>query len=150
MTLASLVHTFIVASCSVSNSLMFEADSSIGNRICCNNVRYAEPRGYATDMMEGVKEGDVFYDSVCGIPLFRVNRPVEDWQKEMRDHGWPSFRPHEAIAENINFDGPHGEMSSTCGTHLGHNIPDEKGDRYCINLVCIAGTGPAPEIDDSL
>ena len=22
------------------------------------------------------------------------------------------------------------------GTHLGHNLPDSKGNRYCINLVC--------------
>jgi hypothetical protein len=25
------------------------------------------------------------------------------------------------------------------GTHLGHNLPDEKGNRYCINLVSVAG-----------
>lgn len=25
------------------------------------------------------------------------------------------------------------------GTHLGHNLPDRKGNRYCINLVCCAG-----------
>ena len=30
-------------------------------------------------------------------------------------------------------------MSSVCGTHLGHNLPDYTGDRYCIDLVCIAG-----------
>ena len=33
-----------------------------------------------------------------------------------------------------------GEMVSTCGVHLGHNLPDSKGDRYCINMVCMAGT----------
>ena len=25
------------------------------------------------------------------------------------------------------------------GTHLGHNLPDKNGNRYCINLVSIAG-----------
>jgi peptide methionine sulfoxide reductase MsrB len=25
------------------------------------------------------------------------------------------------------------------GTHLGHNLPDGKGNRYCINLVSVAG-----------
>ncbi len=25
------------------------------------------------------------------------------------------------------------------GTHLGHNLPDHRGNRYCINLVSIAG-----------
>lgn len=24
-------------------------------------------------------------------------------------------------------------------THLGHNLPDFKGNRYCINLVSVAG-----------
>eukprot|EP00967_Tisochrysis_lutea_P089910 scaffold128341_cov32-Tisochrysis_lutea.AAC.1 len=28
---------------------------------------------------------------------------------------------------------------STAGTHLGHNLPDAKGNRYCINLVSVAG-----------
>ena len=32
-----------------------------------------------------------------------------------------------------------GETVSTDGNHLGHNLPDRKGNRYCINLVTIAG-----------
>lgn len=32
-----------------------------------------------------------------------------------------------------------GETVSTGGTHLGHNLPDRSGNRYCINLVSIAG-----------
>ena len=34
---------------------------------------------------------------------------------------------------------PGGEMVSVDGTHLGHNIPDSKGRRYCMNIVSIAG-----------
>ena len=34
---------------------------------------------------------------------------------------------------------PDGETVSTTGTHLGHNLPDQKGSRYCINLVSVAG-----------
>ena len=34
------------------------------------------------------------------------------------------------------------------GTHLGHNLPDRSGNRYCINLVSVAGNaveeGAAP------
>jgi peptide methionine sulfoxide reductase MsrB len=30
-------------------------------------------------------------------------------------------------------------MVSLAGTHLGHNLPDKKGNRYCINLVSCAG-----------
>lgn len=33
-----------------------------------------------------------------------------------------------------------GEACSVDGTHLGHNLPDHKGNRYCINLVSCAGT----------
>ena len=119
--------------------MKYGVDASIGDHICCNNIKYAEPRGYANKLLNDVESGVVFYDSTCGIPLFRIDRPIADWKQEMNDHGWPSFRPHEAISSNIKFDGPHGEMKSTCGTHLGHNIPDRQGDRYCINLVCIAG-----------
>lgn len=32
-----------------------------------------------------------------------------------------------------------GEAVSVDGTHLGHNLPDKKGNRYCINLVSVAG-----------
>lgn len=32
-----------------------------------------------------------------------------------------------------------GETVSIDGTHLGHNLPDKYGRRYCINLVSIAG-----------
>ena len=33
-----------------------------------------------------------------------------------------------------------GEVVSLDGTHLGHNLPDAKGNRYCINIVSIAGS----------
>jgi peptide methionine sulfoxide reductase MsrB len=32
-----------------------------------------------------------------------------------------------------------GETVSKDGTHLGHNLPDRKGNRYCINLISVAG-----------
>lgn len=35
---------------------------------------------------------------------------------------------------------PNGETISVDGTHLGHNLPDGTGNRYCINLVCVAGS----------
>merc|ERR1712083_100752 len=67
-----------------------------------------------------------------------VGRSFDDWQRESQEHGWPSFRKQEIYKENVVFRGG-GEMRSICGTHLGHNIPDGNGDRYCIDLVCIAG-----------
>ena len=35
-----------------------------------------------------------------------------------------------------------GEVVTRDGLHLGHNIPDEKGARFCINLVCVSGFAP--------
>ena len=32
-----------------------------------------------------------------------------------------------------------GETVSVDGTHLGHDLPDRSGNRYCINLVSVAG-----------
>ena len=41
----------------------------------------------------------------------------------------PSFRPEEMVAGNVK-TARGGRMTSKCGTHLGHNIPDYDGDRY--------------------
>ena len=45
---------------------------------------------------------------------------------------------HQVVQENVRVL-PNGETVSVDGTHLGHNLPDGKGNRYCINLVCVAG-----------
>ena len=58
--------------------------------------------------------------------------------KIFKAHGWPSFRDEEVVWENVRCL-PDGEAVSLAGTHLGHNIPDAKGNRYCINLVSVAG-----------
>ena len=62
-----------------------------------------------------------------------------DFWVESEEHGWPSFRDDE-----VNWDVvgclSNGEVITIDGVHLGHNLPDSKGNRYCINLVCIAGT----------
>ena len=52
-------------------------------------------------------------------------------------------RLDEKRDEEVNWDYvrclPNGECISVTGTHLGHNLPDGKGNRYCINLVSVAG-----------
>lgn len=50
----------------------------------------------------------------------------------------PSFRDAEVVWENVRVL-PDGETVSVDGTHLGHNLPDSSGNRYCINLVSVAG-----------
>lgn len=133
-------------------------DHAMAEQICCRNRHYAEPSGYQeqshVNLFPKLKAGlrqqqdttggrsvTTFYDSVCGKPLFRapVGRSFEDWEAESLEHGWPSFRDKEVIKENIVVDKSDGEVRSICGLHLGHNIPDRQGDRYCIDLVCIAG-----------
>ena len=81
-----------------------------------------------------------YYDSVTGKPLFiaPVGRTMAEFLLESHEHGWPSFREEEVVWENTEvLTG--GETVSKDGTHLGHNLPDSKGNRYCINLVSIAG-----------
>jgi hypothetical protein len=121
-------------------SLLFAADYDTANHVCCHNTHYAEFRGYASavdfyDELERrqqsalgsteVQPATIFYDSVCGIPLFRapVGRTFAEWREESEHHGWPSFRSEEMYEENVIIK-PGGEMVSTCGVHLGHNLPD--------------------------
>jgi peptide methionine sulfoxide reductase MsrB len=91
-----------------------------------------------------------FYDSVTGQPLFYAprGRKWADFVLESKQHGWPSFRDAE-----VNWDVVRcirsGEAVSLDGTHLGHNIPDRRGNRYCINLVSIAGR-PAAEVSSDV
>jgi peptide methionine sulfoxide reductase MsrB len=65
-------------------------------------------------------------------------RSMEAFLQESQAHGWPSFRDEE-----VNWDYVRclkdGESVSVDGTHLGHNLPDKKRNRYCINLVSAAG-----------
>jgi peptide methionine sulfoxide reductase MsrB len=63
---------------------------------------------------------------------------MDDFLIESKAHGWPSFRDQETNWQNVRVL-PDGETVSVDGTHLGHNLPDRKGNRYCINLVSVAG-----------
>lgn len=86
-------------------------------------------------------EGTIFfYDSNTGKPLFEApkGRTMEEFLAESKSHGWPSFRDQEVVWENVRVLND-GETVSLGGTHLGHNIPDRSGNRYCINLVSVAG-----------
>lgn len=90
-----------------------------------------------------VANGDkeyTFYDSVTGKPLFVAprGRTMNQFLAESQVHGWPSFRDQEVVWDNVRTMRD-GEAVSLTGTHLGHNLPDGNGNRYCINLVSIAG-----------
>jgi peptide methionine sulfoxide reductase MsrB len=113
-----------------------------------NSRHYAEHSGYfekksafVTECRECTDDNVInFYDSNTGKLLFTApkGRTMDDFLMESRSHGWPSFRDPEVNWENVRcLQG--GETVSVDGTHLGHNLPDGHGSRYCINLVCVAG-----------
>jgi peptide methionine sulfoxide reductase MsrB len=83
-----------------------------------------------------------FYDSNTGKLLFTapINRSWNEFLTESKYHGWPSFRDQEVNWDNVRVL-KDGETVSVDGTHLGHNLPDSNGRRYCINLVSVAGNG---------
>ena len=133
----------------VQKDLRWGCDFETADRICNFNRHYAEFAGYwtaKTDFLNYVKDLPdqatpiEFYDSVTGALLFTApkGRTMQEFLLESQSHGWPSFRDEE-----VNWDYvrtlKNGECISTTGTHLGHNLPDKKGNRYCINLVSVAG-----------
>jgi peptide methionine sulfoxide reductase MsrB len=130
----------------VQKNLLWNVDYDTADRICNFNRHYAEYGGYwrrATNFLKEVnRDGPtVYYDSVTGKPLFvaPIGRSMDDFLRESDAHGWPSFRDEEVVWENMRVLKGSGEAVSADGTHLGHNLPDKKGNRYCINLVSVAG-----------
>eukprot|EP00591_Stephanopyxis_turris_P011002 CAMPEP_0195513482 /NCGR_PEP_ID=MMETSP0794_2-20130614/5126_1 /TAXON_ID=515487 /ORGANISM="Stephanopyxis turris, Strain CCMP 815" /LENGTH=206 /DNA_ID=CAMNT_0040641501 /DNA_START=42 /DNA_END=662 /DNA_ORIENTATION=- len=128
----------------VQKDLLWGCDNETADRICNFNRHYAEHAGYwqTTKYLEEVdmSQPTKYYDSVTGKLLFTapVGRSMEAYLKESASHGWPSFRDEEVNWDYVRVL-DNGECVSTEGTHLGHNLPDSSGNRYCINLVCIAG-----------
>jgi len=136
----------------VQENLNFGVDRTLADRICNFNRHYAERAGYFTttswqDQVLTAKEPLTFYDSNTGKPLFRapIGRSAEDLVAESKVHGWPSFRDDEVVWQNVRVLRNSGETVSVDGTHLGHNLPDRLGNRYCINVVSIAGK-PTPSV----
>eukprot|EP00562_Extubocellulus_spinifer_P005593 CAMPEP_0178517134 /NCGR_PEP_ID=MMETSP0696-20121128/25523_1 /TAXON_ID=265572 /ORGANISM="Extubocellulus spinifer, Strain CCMP396" /LENGTH=188 /DNA_ID=CAMNT_0020147533 /DNA_START=246 /DNA_END=812 /DNA_ORIENTATION=- len=133
----------------VQQNLRWNCNGRRADQICNFNRHYAEPSGYweqTTFLKEagaaagGPSEPIKFYDSNTGKLLFEApkGRSFEEFVKESRAHGWPSFRDNEVNWDYVRVL-PNGETISVDGTHLGHNLPDGKGSRYCINLVSVAG-----------
>jgi peptide methionine sulfoxide reductase MsrB len=114
--------------------------------LCITHISICSPAGYflKTSFIDQTKANPdatvTFYDSNSGKALFVAprNRSMDEFLTESRNHGWPSFRDDEVIWENVRIL-PDGEAVSVGGTHLGHNLPDRRGARYCINLVSVAG-----------
>jgi peptide methionine sulfoxide reductase MsrB len=128
----------------VQKNLRWAVDVKEADKICCFNRHYAERSGsWLKTQFLKEHNGDeevTFYDSVTGKPLFVAPRG-RSWKAfvdESRAHGWPSFRDQEVIWDDVRCLA-NGEAVSLAGTHLGHNLPDRSGNRYCINLCSVAG-----------
>ncbi len=133
----------------VQKNLKWGCDNALADRICNFNRHWAENAGYwqGTNFITEAKKSSepiTFYDSVTGVALFKapVGRTMDEFLRESQGHGWPSFRDEEVVWENVRCL-KNGEAISTTGTHLGHNLPDRSGNRYCINLVSVAGSPEA-------
>lgn len=135
----------------VMKKLRWGCDWNTADRICCFNRHYAEHAGYWLEtkfLTEVDRSGETtYFDSVTGKPLFIAprGRTFEEFQKESKSHGWPSFRDEEVVWENVRCLS-NGEAVSVDGTHLGHNLPDRSGNRYCINLVSVAGSPDSKDL----
>mmetsp|Transcript_47878 Transcript_47878/g.117424 ORF Transcript_47878/g.117424 Transcript_47878/m.117424 type:complete len:379 (+) Transcript_47878:58-1194(+) len=124
-----------------------DANETLAEAVCCDTrtSANAEPQFLyeAPDiqLFSKIDKVTTFYDSVCGLPLFRapMNRSLEDFKTDTEEHGWPSFRKEEAIMENLVTDTKTGFVYSKCGTHLGSYLPDAKGPRWCMDLSCVSG-----------
>ena len=102
------------SSCSapVSNTLQYNVDKytaasvglpngssneSLSEAICCDVAyrNYAEPNGFfkfpdvRLFQVIDSKAVTIFYDSVCGIPLFKapINRTFTEWKDDTTEHG---------------------------------------------------------------
>jgi peptide methionine sulfoxide reductase MsrB len=134
----------------VQTDLRWGSSAETADRICCFNRHYAEHSGYFQQTAffgspearkaESDNSPITFYDSVTGNPLFRapVGRTWAEFRRESIAHGWPSFRDSEVNTSHVRLLA-NGEAVSNEGTHLGHNLPDSKGNRLCINIVSVAG-----------
>jgi len=125
-----------------------DANETLADAVCCDTrvKPYAEPQflfeAPDVSLFSRLDAGvTTFYDSVCGLPLFKapVNRTLADFEADTQEHGWPSFRPAEVVSENVVTDTTTGFVTSKCGTHLGSYLPDSRGPRWCMDLSCIAG-----------
>ena len=89
--------------------------------------KHFEDGGYrCADCSKQLFESDMKYDSGCGWPSF--NREISDAKiRRIEDHS------HGMIRVELR--------CSKCDSHLGHVFSESKGERYCINSICLEFTG---------
>lgn len=113
----------------VQQNLRYGCDPKLADRICNFNRHFAERSGYweTTNFLADASKstGEIaFYDSNSGTPLFTAprGRTFEQFVRESKGHGWPSFRDEEVNWDYVRIL-PDGECVSVDGTHLGTCAP---------------------------
>jgi len=125
-------------------------EESMAAAVCCDTrmlslaetqFLFSAPDIQLFSVLEKASGVTTFYDSVCGVPLFRapMNRTLKEFEADTNEHGWPSFRPAEVVGEHVMTNKSSGSVTSSCGTHLGSFLPDKQGARWCMDLSCISG-----------
>ena len=87
----------------------FGSHEGLVEAVCCDirNQQYAEPQRLYADvgLFKQLDPSGVttFYDSASGLPVFRapINRSLAAFEADTVEHGWPSFRDGEVVAENV-------------------------------------------------
>ena len=107
----------------VMKDLRWNCDYETADRICNFNRHYAEYAGYwqTTEFPKSIDKEEKpikFYDSVTGKLLFTapIGRSMDDFLKESKAHGWPSFRDAE-VRKSIGavaFRGSPGDSYPEC------------------------------------
>ena len=109
----------------IQKDLRWNCDVRTADKICNYNRHGAEYGGYwerATTFLEEESQSTeeiTFYDSNTGKPLFfgPRDRSWQNFVKESRAHGWPSFRDSEVNWEYVRVL-PNGECISVDGTRM--------------------------------
>jgi hypothetical protein len=149
----------------VQEQLLWNVDRAKADEICCFNRHYAEHSGYfATRSVTWVADvkadssARVYYDSVHGRPIFKapVGRSLAQFLEESSHHGWPSFRDDEVDWTYVRVL-PGGEVVTTDGVHLGHNVRAARGaglptfsSVILTNVVFLSFSWPAPRRQEPL
>ena len=130
--------------------LPVDENETLSEAVCCDSraMPFAEPQNLYQEpdiaLFDKMNQTTTttFYDSVCGVPVFRtpVGRSLKDFKADTTEHGWPSFRNEEVFKQNVVTNTSTGFVTSVCGTHLGSYLPDSQGPRWCIDLSCISGS----------
>lgn len=132
----------------VQIKLKWKFDRSTADRISNFNRYNAEQHSYFLTIffLRSSKGGKLLRNTYYisrfqyWIELFiaPIHRTMQEFLDKSRVHGWRSFRHSEVGRKKLRYL-KNGETVIIDSTHIGHNLPDQSGHRFCINLCSAAG-----------